>query len=125
MVVDLEPAERLKIPILNLGHTVLADQWKKQGRAADESVRAILDDPAIAAHLAAIYAEEVLPGFALYGMGYEAERYVVTTLERFRNPFLATGSPTSLRGTPSSSRNRIAAFLDWVRPRDPGFIARA
>jgi tagaturonate reductase len=43
MVDDLEPVERLKIRILNLGHTVLADRWMKQGRAADETVRAILE----------------------------------------------------------------------------------
>jgi len=88
LVEDLEPYERLKLHILNLGHTVITDCWLRRNGAADETVRRTLGDPAVAGRLDAIYAEEVLPGFALHGMGEAAERYVATTLERFRNPYL-------------------------------------
>jgi tagaturonate reductase len=123
LVDDLEPVERLKIHILNLGHTALADLWKKQDRAADESVRAILDEPAIAQQLAAVYAEEVVPGFALHGMGSEAERYVATTLERFQNPFLKHRLADIAQNHDAKLRNRVAAFIGWARRRDPGFAA--
>jgi len=123
LVDDLEPVERLKIHILNLGHTVLADRWRKEGRPRGESVRAILDMPTIADELATIYAEEVVPGFMLQGMGAEAERYVAATVERLRNPFLEHRLADIAENHAAKLRNRVAAFLDWVRQLDPSFSA--
>jgi tagaturonate reductase len=123
LVDDLEPVERLKIHILNLGHTVLADQWRRQGRAADESVRAILHEPAMAQHLATLYADEVVPGFALRGMGAEAQRYVATTVERFRNPFLDHRLSDIAQNHDAKLKSRVANFIEWARGRDPGFTA--
>jgi len=123
MVENLEPTERLKLHILNLGHTVLADLWIRQGRAADESVRAILDDHAASQQLAAIYTEEVVPGFNLQSMGHEAGDYVTTTIERFQNPFLEHRLADIAQNHAAKLRIRVAGFLDWVRQRDPGFTA--
>jgi tagaturonate reductase len=39
MTDDLEPFERLKLYILNLGHTVLAEEWLRAGCRAGETVR--------------------------------------------------------------------------------------
>jgi len=69
---DLEPFERLKLHILNLGHTVLADLWRRQGRAPEETVRALLDDDTVRNWLEDLYRREVVPGFAQRGMGSEA-----------------------------------------------------
>jgi len=88
LVDDLTPYEKLKLHILNLGHTVLADIWLKAGRAQDETVKAILLDTHIHARLMEIYETEVIPGFAAKGLGAEAATYVALTLDRFRNPFL-------------------------------------
>ena len=123
MVDDLAPFERLKLHILNLGHTVLADIWTKEGRAADETVRAILEDATVSRTLAAIYLEEVVPGFALYDMGGAAQDYVVATWERFRNPFLEHRLADIYQNHDLKLRNRVAAFLEWLRCRDPGFTA--
>ena len=123
LVDDLEPVERLKLHVLNLGHTVLADAWMREVRPADESVRRILEDPRLAANLDAIYAEEVVPGFSLHGMEREAQRYVATTLERFRNPFLEHRLSDIAQNHAAKLRNRVAAFLDWARSRDPRFNA--
>ena len=123
LVENLEPYERLKLHILNLGHTVITDRWLKQQGAADQTVRGTLEDPRAASHLNAVYAEEVLPGFALHGMGPEAERYVATTLERFRNPFLEHRLADISQNHAVKIKNRIAAFIDWVRQRAPGFAA--
>jgi tagaturonate reductase len=123
MVDDLAPFERLKLHILNLGHTVLADIWMKEGRAADETVRAILENPAVSRTLAAIYLEEVVPGFALYGMGGEAQDYVAATLERFQNPFLEHRLADIYQNHGVKLRRRVAAFLEWLQRRDSGFAA--
>jgi len=88
LVDDLSPYEKLKLHILNLGHTVLADMWLKSGRPQDETVKAILRDPEVLATLVNIYETEVIPGFAAKTLGSEAEGYVALTLDRFRNPFL-------------------------------------
>lgn len=88
VVDDLTPYEKLKLHILNLGHTVLADCWLKENRPADETVRAILQDAGIRSRLNSLYSNEVIPGFASKGLGKEAEAYVAETLERFDNPFL-------------------------------------
>ena len=48
---DLARYERLKLHILNLGHTWLAERWLLDGRPAEETVREALDDPALAASL--------------------------------------------------------------------------
>jgi len=123
LVDDLEPYERLKLHILNLGHTVITDRWLRQKGPADETVRHTLSDPAIAGQLNAIYTEEVLPGFALHGMGGEAERYVATTLERFNNPFLEHRLADIAQNHAVKIQNRIAAFIAWARQRDPNFAA--
>lgn len=88
VVDDLTPYEKLKLHILNLGHTVLADIWLRDIRAADETVKAILADTSVRERLLFLYRQEVVPGFAAKGLGTEAETYVAATLERFDNPFL-------------------------------------
>jgi tagaturonate reductase len=111
---DLEPFERLKLHILNLGHTFLADLWKREGRPAGETVREILADAAIRERLDALYRDEVVPGFAARGMGAEAEAYVVTTLDRFLNPFLDHRVADIAQNHVTKVERRIAAFLDWT-----------
>ncbi|OLP52941.1 D-mannonate oxidoreductase [Rhizobium rhizosphaerae] len=111
---DIEPYERLKLHILNLGHTVLADIWRKEGRPTEETVRAILSDPAIAARLDALYRDEVVPGFAARGLGGEAQAYVETTLSRFRNPFLDHRLSEIAGNHAVKIERRIAAFLAWA-----------
>lgn len=111
---DLEPFERLKLHILNLGHTVLADIWQSETRPAGETVRQILADPPVFRRLEGIYAQEVLPGFAARGMGNEARAYVAVTLDRFRNPFLDHRIADIAQNHAVKVERRIAAFLDWI-----------
>ena len=111
---DLEPYERLKLHILNLGHTFLAEIWQREGRPTDETVRAILADAGIRARLDALYQNEVLPGFAANGADDEARTYVATTLERFLNPFLDHRIADIAQHHPEKVARRIHAFLAWV-----------
>lgn len=111
---DLEPYERLKLHILNLGHTVLADDWLAAGSPAGTLVRNAIAEPATAARLGRIYADEVVPGFAARGLGAEAAAYVATTLDRFANPFLDHRVADIASGHPTKLERRIADFLAWA-----------
>ena len=111
---DLEPYERLKLHILNLGHSVLADIWQRDGRPEHETVRAILAEPAVNTRLDAIYRDEVLPGFSARGMEDAARAYVATTMDRFRNPYLDHRLADIAGNHALKVERRIAAFLDWA-----------
>ena len=113
----LEPYARLKLHILNLGHTVLAEIWLKGRRAPGETVREILADTAVSDQLRVIYDEEVIPGFAVHGMGDEAARYVQTTIDRFRNPFLNHKIADIAQNHTAKIDLRIRAFHTWVGDR--------
>ena len=64
-----------------------------------------------------------MPGFALYGMGREAQDYVAATMERFQNPFLEHRLADIFYHHHVKLGRRVAAFLEWTRRRDPGFAA--
>lgn len=110
----LEPFERLKLHILNLGHSVLADLWMVERRDPAETVRAILADGRVRDRLESLYAAEVVPGFAARGMVDEAQAYVATTLDRFLNPFLDHRIADIAQNHPAKVKKRIGAFLTWV-----------
>jgi tagaturonate reductase len=114
IVPDLTPYERLKIHILNLGHSVLAERWLVEALAPDLTVRAMLADPARLGMLRALYAEEVVPGFASHGMESDAQDYVRVTLERFQNPFLDHRLADISGGHLEKVKRRIRDFLNWI-----------
>jgi tagaturonate reductase len=82
---DLKPYERLKLFILNLGHTYLAEIWARRGGASTLTVREAMADEAFRPELDALLDEEAV--FAGIGMGKEALAYRATVIERFSNPF--------------------------------------
>lgn len=113
MVDDLAPYEKLKLHILNLGHTVLADIWLRQARDPGETVRQILADTEIAGRLEDIYGQEVVPAFAAKGLEQQASAYVATTLDRFRNPFLDHRLGDIANHHAEKIVRRIADFRRW------------
>jgi tagaturonate reductase len=116
---NLEPYARLKLHILNLGHTILAESWLRDRRRPDETVGMILKDAAIRERLERIYRDEVIPGFAARGMRDDATRYVASTIERFENPFLDHPLRDIAQNHTLKVERRIAAFMAWVREREP------
>ena len=114
LVDDLTPYEKLKLHILNLGHTVLADIWLSENRPAEETVKAILTDAGVRQQLLSIYRKEVVPGFAARGLGHEAEAYVAATLERFDNPFLEHRLADIANHHAQKRVRRIGDFLAWT-----------
>lgn len=118
MVDDLETVERLKLHILNLGHTALAAFWTEAGAPSGTTVRAALAGPP-GDRLRDVMQAEVLPGFAARSLGAEAEAYLATTLERFANPFLDHYLTDIAQNHPQKVARRIGAFLEWVRAVAP------
>lgn len=84
----LEDYERLKLFILNLGHTALVESWRTAGSPEGFTVLDAMRDPQMRASLDSLYSQEVLPVFEGLGRAAEAEAYRTTTMERFSNPFL-------------------------------------
>ncbi|WP_230482132.1 mannitol dehydrogenase family protein [Sphingomonas sp. Leaf21] len=111
---DLERYERLKLHILNLGHSWLAARWHGRGGADDQTVRAALADADTRAALDRVMAEEVIPGFAAHGLAEDARGYAATTLERFANPFLDHRLSDIFSGHVAKIDKRVGAFLRWV-----------
>jgi tagaturonate reductase len=113
VVEDLEPVERLKLHILNLGHTVLADLWQSRSMPSDLTVREMLSDEVAGTTLRKLYEDEVLPGFRAKGMETAAEAYLATTLDRFANPFLDHRLSDIAVNHSQKVRKRIVSFLTW------------
>ena len=86
---DLVSFEQLKLYLLNLGHTFLAERWLQSQRVADETVLRAMNDPSQRDELESVWAEEVLPVFDAMGRGAAAHQYLAALRERFCNPFLA------------------------------------
>ena len=116
---DLEPFLRLKLHILNLGHTFLAEIWQVEKRPTDETVREILSNAAIKKRLTDLYRDEVIPGFAGHGMRDAATAYVATTLERFENPFLNHRLSDIAQHHHLKIERRVVDFITWIKLRNP------
>ena len=116
---DLARYERLKLFILNLGHTWLAERWLLDRRPPDQTVLEALADPALAASLDGLYDAEVLPVFAALGLGEAAAAYRRTTLERFRNPFLRHRLADIAHNHGAKKERRFAGLLGLAAATAP------
>jgi tagaturonate reductase len=112
---ELKPYERLKLFILNLGHTYLAEIWARQGGAPGMTVREAMADRDMRLQLDALYAEEVLPAFAAVGMGDEAQAYLKTVMERLSNPFLDHRLSEIFTNHEAKKRRRFGGLIDLAK----------
>jgi tagaturonate reductase len=85
---DLAHYERLKLLLLNLGHTMLAELWLADQAAADTNVRDAMRNEAWRTALESTWRDEVLPVFDALGEHDAAHAYLVDVRDRFENPFL-------------------------------------
>jgi tagaturonate reductase len=118
LVDDLKVIERLKLLLLNLPHTCLAERWLADGRRKDETVREIIADHEISAWLDAIYDEEILPVFAAAGID-EAPAYRATVMDRFRNPFLDHRVSDIIVNHHDKKARRIGGLRDFAAEAAP------
>jgi len=89
LTADLGSFERLKLWLLNLGHTALAEMWLRDGQPPGRTVLDAMRDAPTRLALERIWGEEVLPVFEALGEGREARAYLAGLRERLLNPWLA------------------------------------
>jgi tagaturonate reductase len=116
---DLEHYEQLKLLILNLGHSYLAERWLVDGRPPGETVLEALADPSLRAGLDELYEHEVLPVFAALGMHDEAAAYRWTVLERFANPFLRHRIADIAANHEAKKQRRMGTLVELTRQHAP------
>lgn len=121
----LEPYERRKLFLLNLGHTFLAEQWLNGARAPDQTVLDAMRDPV---QLNALWSEEVLPVFDALGDGAAARAYLDQVRDRFANPYLAHRLADIARNHDEKKRRRllpVVAMAERMELRLPQARLRA
>jgi tagaturonate reductase len=110
---DLVSHERLKLFVLNLGHTYLADRWLRQDApGSDFTVLDAMGEPAMRQGLEQVWAEEVVPVFDALGIGERARAYVGTVRDRFSNPFLRHALADIAGNHAEKKKRRIGALLE-------------
>ena len=112
---DLRPYLRLKLFILNLGHTYLAELCSTKGMADSMVVREAMADPILRPALDSLYDEEILPVFSAIGLGAEAPAYRDAVVERFSNPFLDHRLGEILINHEAKKRIRFGGMIDLAR----------
>ena len=108
---DLDRYERLKLHILNLGHSILAEIWLGGTRAPEATVRDAMKDPVFRGPLEEVWSDEVLPVFAATGIGSEATAYVAEVRDRFANPFLAHRLADIAQNHAEKKRRRLVPIV--------------
>jgi len=86
---DLAHHERLKLLLLNLGHSFLAERWLLDHRPPNETVLQAMHDPVMRGELETVWADEVLPLFDALGQREQALVYLDELRDRLLNPYLA------------------------------------
>ncbi|HJV68758.1 mannitol dehydrogenase family protein [Ideonella sp.] len=112
--------ERLKLFLLNLGHTLLADLWLKGRLAPDMTVLQAMQDPALRDPLEEAWQQEVLPAFDALGQGAEARSYLVDLRDRLLNPFLAHRLADIAQNHEQKKARRLQPVVELARRHVPG-----
>ncbi len=116
---DLEHYERLKLLILNLGHSYLAECWLLDERPTEETVLEVLADAELRAALDEVYDREVLPVFAALGFAEQAANYRRTVMQRFGNPFLRHRLADIATNHEAKKARRMGTLVELARQHLP------
>ena len=119
---ELAQFERLKLFLLNLGHTVLADGWMHGGHAADMSVLQAMHHAPLRHALEDVWLHEVLPVFDALGQGPQARDYLVHLRDRLLNPFLVHRLADIAQNHAQKIARRIAPVVELAQQRLPGLV---
>ncbi|MBL0730448.1 mannitol dehydrogenase family protein [Piscinibacter sp. HJYY11] len=112
---ELARHERLKLLLLNLGHTFLAERWLQAGRPPGSTVLQAMHDEAQRAELEALWAEEVLPVFEALGEREAALDYLDALRDRLLNPFLAHRLADIAQNHEQKKQRRLAPAVQLAR----------
>ena len=116
---ELAKYERLKLMLLNLGHTYLVERWLTNGQAPAATVRGAMSDKDLSAELEAVWNDEVIPVFDAIGEGIEARAYLNDVRDRFRNPFLEHRLADIARDHAEKKRRRFGPAIDLASLQRP------
>lgn len=114
IVPALKDIEALKLFVLNLGHTLLAERWLVSNGAENAFVRDLLNDETELNTLKEVWNSEVRPAFLKAGLQDQFDEYVNTTVERFANPFLDHRIADIAQNHAQKIERRIAAMLRYA-----------
>ncbi|MDR7296616.1 tagaturonate reductase [Pelomonas aquatica] len=117
---DLTRHERLKLFLLNLGHTLLADLWMHGGLPADMTVLQAMQAPALREPLEQAWLQEVVPVFDALGQGDDARRYLVDLRDRLLNPFLDHRLADIAQNHAQKKARRLQPVVDLAQVHVPG-----
>jgi tagaturonate reductase len=112
---DLAHYERLKLLMLNLGHTMLAEIWRTREGSPDMIVLDAMRDPAYREPLEATWRDEVLPVFAALGKRDVAAEYLSSVRDRFENPFLVHRLADIARNHDEKKVRRFRPVIELAR----------
>lgn len=112
---DLARHERLKLLLLNLGHSFLAERWLQAGRPNGMTVLQAMQDDTLRAELEALWAEEVLPVFDALGEHEQALGYLDALRDRLLNPFLAHRLADIAQNHEQKKQRRFAPAVQLAR----------
>ena len=112
---DLAHYERLKLLLLNLGHTMLAELWLAEQSSADMTVLDAMNNVAWRDVLESVWRDEVLPVFDALGEHDAARAYLVDVRDRFENPFLDHRLADIARNHEEKKRRRFKPVIDLAR----------
>ena len=112
---NLAHYERLKLLLLNLGHSMLVELWQSDPLAAGKRDLTVLDamrNPAWRAVLEATWQDEVLPVFKGLGEYDAALAYLADVRDRFENPFLVHRLADIARNHHEKKQRRFKPAID-------------
>jgi tagaturonate reductase len=112
---DLAHYERLKLLLLNLGHTMLAELWRTRNGAPDMTVLDAMRDPAYRDPLETVWRDEVLPVFTALGQHDVATEYLASVRDRFENPFLVHRLADIARNHEEKKARRFQPVIELAR----------
>lgn len=112
---DLAHYERLKLLMLNLGHTMLAEIWRARAGSPDMTVLDAMRDPVYREPLEATWRDEVLPVFAALGKHDVATEYLSSVRDRFENPFLVHRLADIARNHDEKKFRRFRPVIELAR----------
>ena len=112
---DLAHYERLKLLLLNLGHSMLAQCWLDDNGADTVTVLDAMRNPSWRATLEATWRDEVLPVFDALGQQDVASAYLDDVRDRFENPFLAHRLVDIARNHAEKKQRRFRPVIDLAR----------
>lgn len=108
---ELDHHERLKLFLLNAGHTFLAERWREDAHPADMTVAQAMEDARLRPELEALWHDEIVPVFAALDKRDAAEAYLVMLRERLLNPYLAHRLTDIAQNHAQKKQRRLAPIV--------------